>query len=115
VELDVALATPLALIINEAITNALKHAFPQQRPGTLTIRLQPLGAPRYELLIADNGVGFPPGFDAARSQSLGLTMLQGLSKQLDGVLAISAAGPGVQLTLHFEVTRRHARANSALM
>ena len=115
VELDVALATPLALIINEAITNALKHAFPQQRPGTLTIRLQPLEAPRYELVIADNGVGFPPGFDAARSQSLGLTMMQGLSKQLDGVLAISTAGPGVQLTLHFEVTRRHARANSALV
>jgi two-component sensor histidine kinase len=108
-ELDVALATPLGLIINESITNALKHAFPQGRAGTLSICLQPLESQRYELLIADDGVGLPPGFDPARSQSLGLTMIKGLSKQLNGVLHLSQ-GPGMQLRLQFAVARQHAPA-----
>jgi two-component sensor histidine kinase len=109
-ELDVALATPLGLLINEAVTNALKHAFPSHRPGTLTIRLHPLGEQHYELLIADDGVGLPPGFDLAHSHSLGLTMVQGLSKQLNGVLHIGQAAVGVQLTLQFEVARKQVRA-----
>lgn len=114
IELDIALATPLGLIINESVTNALKHAFPQRRPGTLTIGLHSIGAHRYELLIADDGVGLPPGFDPTHSPSLGLTMVQGLSKQLNGALHIAQAGPGVQLILHFEVARQHVRAKGAL-
>ena len=110
VELDVALATPLGLIINEVITNALKHAFPQRRPGTLRVSLQPIGARRYELRIADDGVGLPAGFDPARSPSLGLTMITGLSKQINGALAIASAGPGVQLTVQFEIARKKVRA-----
>jgi two-component sensor histidine kinase len=113
-ELDVALATPLGLLINEAVTNALKHAFPSQRPGTLTIRLHPLGEQRYELLIADDGVGLPRGFDPTYSHSLGLTMVQGLSKQLNGVLHIGQPAVGVQLTLQFEVARKQVRAASLL-
>jgi two-component sensor histidine kinase len=113
-ELDVALATPLGLIINEAVTNALKHAFPQHRPGTLTISLHPLEAQRYELLIADNGVGLPPDVDLAHGHSLGLTMVKGLSKQIDGVLHITQEGPGVQLTLQFEVARKQVRAKEVL-
>jgi two-component sensor histidine kinase len=109
VELDVALATPLGLIINEAITNALKHAFPPPRAGTLTVGLRPVGAQRYELLIADDGVGLPPGFDLAHSHTLGLTMVQGLSKQIGGVLHIAPAEPGVRLALQFEVGRRGVR------
>ena len=112
VELDVALATPLGLIINEAITNALKHAFPQRRPGTLTVGLRPVGAQRYELVIADNGVGLPADFDLAHSHSLGLTMVQGLSKQINGVLHIEPGGPGVRLTLQFEVARKQVRAKN---
>ncbi|MVN76021.1 tetratricopeptide repeat protein [Hymenobacter sp. HMF4947] len=112
IELDVALATPLGLIINEAVTNALKHAFPQRRPGTLSIRLQPRGAHHYELLIADDGVGLPPGFDLRHSQSLGLTMVTGLSKQLDGLLHITQ-DHGVRLTLQFEATRKAVRAETA--
>ena len=111
VQLDVALATPLGLIINEGITNALKHAFPQRRPGTLTIGLQPLGTHRYELLIADDGVGLPPGFDLHQSHSLGLTMLEGLSKQINGVLHITQAA-GVRLTLQFEAARKPVRAEA---
>ncbi|RZL15580.1 MAG: histidine kinase [Hymenobacter sp.] len=114
IELDVALATPLGLIINEAITNVLKHAFPSRQPGTLRIGLHLIGPQRYELRIADDGVGLPAGFDPARSQSLGLTMILGLSKQLDGVLCMEPAGPGVQLSLQFEVARKPKRAKGVL-
>jgi two-component sensor histidine kinase len=111
VELDVALAIPLGLIINEAITNTLKHAFPPPRTGTLTIQLRPIEALRYELRIADDGVGLPPGFDPARAESLGLTMIMGLSRQLGGVLHLTPQAPGAQLILHFEVARKPLRAN----
>jgi two-component sensor histidine kinase len=112
VELDVALAIPLGLIINEAITNTLKHAFPPPRTGTLTIQLRPIEALRYELRIADDGVGLPPGFDPARAESLGLTMIMGLSRQLGGVLHLTPQAPGAQLILHFEAARKPLRANT---
>ena len=114
IELDIALATPLGLIINESVTNVLKHAFPQRRSGTFAIGLHSIGTHRYELRIADDGVGLPPGFDPTRSQSLGLTMVQGLSKQLNGTLHIAEEGPGVQLTMQFEVARQHVQATGAL-
>jgi two-component sensor histidine kinase/tetratricopeptide (TPR) repeat protein len=112
VELDVALAIPLGLIINEAITNTLKHAFPPPRTGTLTIQLRPIEALRYELRIADDGVGLPPGFDPARAESLGLTMIMGLSRQLGGVLHLTPQAPGAQLILHFEAARKPLRDNT---
>jgi two-component sensor histidine kinase len=115
VKLEVALATPLGLILNEAITNTLKHAFPPGRRGTLSIRLQSSGPHAYELRIGDDGVGLPPDFDLNRSYSLGLNMIVGLSKQLNGVLNITQQGPGTQLTLHFETTRKQVRAASVLM
>jgi two-component sensor histidine kinase len=98
-ELDVTLAVPLGLIINEAVTNALKYAFPGERAGTVTLRLQPEG-PNYELTIADDGVGLPPGYDPARSRSLGTTLMHGLSEQLEGDLRITGP-PGVVIRLVF--------------
>jgi two-component sensor histidine kinase len=112
VDLDVALAIPLGLIINEAVTNALKHAFPPPRTGTLTIELRPVEAQRYELRIADDGVGLPPGFDPARAKSLGLTMITGLSRQLGGELHLTPQVPGTQLTLYFEAARKPLRAEA---
>jgi two-component sensor histidine kinase len=108
--LDIALATPLGLILNEAITNALKHAFPPGRTGTLTVALRPLEAPRWELRIADDGVGLPPGAERRRHESLGLAMIEGLSKQIGGALQLApAGGGGVQLTLQFTAARKAPR------
>jgi two-component sensor histidine kinase len=99
-ELDVTLAVPLGLIINEAVTNALKYAFPGDRAGTVTLSLTPVGGTSYELGIADDGVGLPPGYDPARSRSLGMTLMHGLSEQLDGTLLITGP-PGVSIHLTF--------------
>ncbi len=100
VELDVTLAVPLGLIINEAVTNALKYAFSGDRAGTITLSLHPAAATAYELIIADDGVGLPYGYEPARSRSLGMTLMHGLSEQLAGVLSITSP-PGVTIRLVF--------------
>jgi two-component sensor histidine kinase len=101
VELGVPLATPIGLIINEALTNALKYAFPPPRRGTIEVALAARGPGQYELRIADDGVGLPPGFVLADNRTMGLTIMQGLSEQIDGVLRITQAG-GVHISLAFE-------------
>jgi two-component sensor histidine kinase len=101
IELDVTQAVPLGLIINEVITNALKYAFPDNRPGTVCLSLQREGETAYELVIADNGVGLPPNYDPAQSRSLGMTLLHGFSQQLEGSLTISSQA-GLTISLVFE-------------
>jgi two-component sensor histidine kinase/tetratricopeptide (TPR) repeat protein len=107
IELDVTLATPIGLIINEALTNALKYAFPTPRRGTIVVELAEVGPQRYQLIIADDGVGFPPGFSLADNHTMGLTIMEGLSQQIDGVLTITPAD-GVRISLEFEVTAKVA-------
>ncbi|GAB3220577.1 hypothetical protein GCM10027423_52360 [Spirosoma arcticum] len=99
-ELDVTLAVPLGLIINEAVTNALKYAFPQDHSGTISLSLQQVENKTYQLTISDDGVGLPADFDSARSGSLGMTLIRGLSQQLDGELTITGS-PGVTIRLLF--------------
>ncbi|MBL7780106.1 MAG: hypothetical protein JNM22_02740 [Saprospiraceae bacterium] len=84
IELDVTQAVPVGLILNEAISNAVKYAFPDNRPGTVSISMKHNEADQYELTISDNGTGLPPGFDPAKSASLGMSLMRGLSKQLHG-------------------------------
>lgn len=105
IELETTLATPLGLIINEAVTNALKHAFPPPRRGTLTVGLVSLAPQQYQLTITDDGVGMPPSFDLTRSRSLGMVIIKGLSRQLDGQLTVSTTD-GVQLSLQFDARKK---------
>ncbi|MGA0557488.1 tetratricopeptide repeat-containing sensor histidine kinase [Larkinella sp. VNQ87] len=107
-ELDVSLATPLGLIINEAVTNSLKYAFPENRPGTVAVRLSSGEGQRYQLVISDDGVGLPAGFDATRSNTLGLTMIRGLSKQIRGTLDITQCN-GLEISLQFDLVKKTAK------
>ena len=59
ISLSAAQAVPVGLIVNEAVTNALKHAFPGERPGSVTVRLRRQGERGLRLEIADDGVGLP--------------------------------------------------------
>ena len=111
VELEVAMAMPVGLIINEAMTNALKYAFPQNRRGTIAIELTSLNNQLYQVSIADDGIGLPPGFEFEHSPTLGLTMIKGLSKQLHGKLTFSQEG-GVRISLQFEVAKTLRRPAS---
>jgi two-component sensor histidine kinase len=101
IELDVTLAVPLGLIINEAITNAFKYAFPHERSGRITVHLKRLAEASYELVIADDGVGLPASYDPSRSRSLGMTLIHGFSRQLGGKLTITSP-PGMCISLMFQ-------------
>lgn len=100
-QLDVAQAIPIGLIINEAVTNSLKYAFPQQRSGTITVLFHPIDLHTYQLTITDDGVGLPVGFDIHRNDTLGMTMMRGLCQQIGGQLTISQT-IGVQIQIVFQ-------------
>jgi PAS domain S-box-containing protein len=91
-EIDINRAIPCGLIVNELISNALKHAFPQGRKGDLTVRILLDEVGKRHLLIKDNGIGFPEDFDLARSQTLGLQIIMDLTKQLEGRLELRRKG-----------------------
>ncbi|GAB2591107.1 hypothetical protein GCM10027190_44630 [Spirosoma areae] len=100
IELDVTQAVPLGLIINEAITNALKYAFPDSRSGTVKLSLLRLEQRSYELTIEDDGIGLPASYNPTQSNSLGMTLMRGFSEQLGGELQVNSH-PGLTITLAF--------------
>ena len=88
IEMDVNQAVPLGLILNEAITNAIKYAFPDGRDGKISISLSNTIPHHYLLCISDNGIGIPPKFKNKRPGSLGMSLMKGLSEDLDGSFSI---------------------------
>jgi len=101
IEFGIDTIIPLGLILNEAISNSLKHAFPLNRSGEIYIELSEPGKlnepdktigysnEHYRLIIKDNGKGLPKDFDLQKMNSLGLTLLSSLSAQLDGEVIIN--------------------------
>ena len=87
VPLSIDKAIPCGLIVNELITNAVKHAFPN-RPGKITITFQEDTEGRCELIVGDDGIGFSDKFDIGKSKSLGLQLVTILSEQIDGKIDI---------------------------
>jgi two-component sensor histidine kinase len=83
INLDVGI--PMGLILNELISNAMKHAFPDDRAGTVEISLRYTAPKSLELIVRDDGVGFPDGVEFRRSKSLGLKLVALQAEgQLDG-------------------------------
>ncbi len=75
-------AIPCGLITNELVANSLKHAFPADRRGTITVTFRRREDRRLELEVRDDGVGLPKGFDKSKSETLGLQLVRILSDQL---------------------------------
>ncbi|MBP7736234.1 MAG: PAS domain S-box protein [Spirochaetes bacterium] len=98
--LDINMAIPCGLILNELVSNALKHAFPGMAPGTIGIFLRAGEGGSHELIVSDNGRGLPPGFDIEAVESLGLKLVKILSEQIGGTLAIES-GRGAKFTIAF--------------
>jgi two-component sensor histidine kinase len=99
-------AVPCGLIVNELLTNSLKHAFPTGGAGEVRLGLEVLvGVARVRLHVGDNGVGLPAGFDPTHAATLGLQLVSDLSRQLRGTLEIAAPGHGAGFTLTFAVVR----------
>ena len=109
-------AIPLGLIVNELVTNALKHAFPNGRQGEIRIELHGYkGAKSYalktdsgtlhcvptcELIIADDGVGLPAGQVPEQQKTLGMNLVSMLARQLHAELKVKT-GPGAEFRLLF--------------
>ncbi len=92
-------AVPLALIVNELLTNAIKYAFAGAPAGTVTVTFRAGPDGRCSLTVADDGVGLPPGFDPMRSTGLGMKIVTGLVGQLDGDLTADTTAPGTRFTV----------------
>jgi PAS domain S-box-containing protein len=90
--LDIQTAIPCGLLVNELLSNALKHAFPGGRKGKVELELRRLEDGRILLRVKDDGVGLPAGFDVVKSQTLGLQIVTSLVSQLDGRLEVSGQG-----------------------
>ncbi|TDO24264.1 histidine kinase dimerization/phosphoacceptor domain -containing protein [Pedobacter duraquae] len=88
IKLYVSQAVPLGLILNEAISNSIKYAFKNTGKGKIAISLQPVGEQQYLMCIADNGSGLPEGFDLEETSSLGMSLMRGLTDQLEGEFAL---------------------------
>ncbi|MNQ63608.1 putative sensor histidine kinase pdtaS [compost metagenome] len=91
---------PIGLIFNEAITNAIKYAFPNNEKGIVTISLKTNDNQNYTLIIQDNGIGLPDDFDPYNTPSLGIKLMHGLSADIDGKFLITNAN-GTKITLEF--------------
>lgn len=85
-------AIPCGLIINELVSNALKHAFPEDREGSMKIRLAQVGAERFMVAVSDDGVGFPEGVDHRTTETLGLKLVNILVRQLNGEIELKSEG-----------------------
>lgn len=100
VHLDLIQSIPCGLIIHELLSNALQHAFPENRSGQVRISLHEKAGGGIELSIADNGCGIPPDFDLDSCGSLGLTLVRELTAQLDGALEMPS-GSGACFRVNF--------------
>jgi two-component sensor histidine kinase len=105
VKLDVSQSVPVGLILNEAVTNAIKYAFTGN--GTILVSLQQTGDQQLTLVIADNGKGFPAGIEDAHKRSMGMTLINTLSEQLEGTLNIHSHN-GVIVTVDFKYLEKQA-------
>ena len=102
VSLNLSVAVPFALILNEAISNSLKHGFPGGREGTIIVELLCLGDQSMLLKVADDGIGIPPSIDETNPNSFGLRLIRGFTSDISGSLKIERS-KGTSIEIIFEV------------
>ena len=102
-------AVPLSLIVTEAVTNAIKYAYPAGRSGTIAIRLEEVGE-HVILDIYDDGIGMPAGpteTAAGTRDGLGIQLIKGFTRQLGGTLAVEE-GNGTRYRVRMKLHRQRA-------
>lgn len=106
IELDISVGLPIGLLLNEAITNAIKHAFPDnidgsaRRTGHIGITMRKLPDGLILLQVADDGIGMP-AVPEGQGQSLGLTLMKSIGQKLAGTFSIHSSSKGVVVTVAF--------------
>jgi two-component sensor histidine kinase len=87
----------LGLIVTELVINALKHAFPDERPGKITVNYHSQG-PNWTLCVDDDGVGMPHG-DTVATPGLGTSIVEALARQLDARITVAERRPGTAVSV----------------
>jgi two-component sensor histidine kinase len=98
---DLDTSIPLGLMVNELMTNSLKHAFTNRSNGKISLRLTKVEDQSFELLYADDGVGMPKNVKLEGNESLGLKLVQILAQQLNGDISYTYQN-GAQFKLRFK-------------
>jgi two-component sensor histidine kinase len=101
VHLNINTAIPCGLIVNELVSNALKHGFPEGRKGQLDIDLRRVAGDGYVLRVRDDGVGFPEGLDFRKTETLGMQIVSTLISQIDASIDL-VRDKGTEFTIHFQ-------------
>jgi hypothetical protein len=91
IRLSLEKAVPFGLLANELLSNSLKHAFPGDNEGTISVSVRREGN-AVRMVIEDNGIGLPENFDAGSGATMGLKLAQSLAHQLGGTLQFSSSG-----------------------
>ncbi|MFP4179935.1 MAG: sensor histidine kinase [Spirochaetaceae bacterium] len=92
VSVDINQAIPCGLILNELVSNAIIHAFPGRDRGSIWIGLKKIGMEALELKVEDNGIGVPPHIDIDEPDTLGLSVVQALARQINGTPQMETQG-----------------------
>ena len=101
--IDINQASPLGLIVNELISNSLKHAFPGDQTGEINVSTKKMGKD-LQLTVKDDGIGLPVNFNWQKNTNLGLQLVKGLvENQLDGCVEIVGT-EGTQFVIKFKLT-----------
>ena len=98
--LDINLAIPCGLIINELITNSLKHAFPNGKAGKISVKMVQGPKRKFCLIVKDTGVGFPEELDFEETETLGMQLVVDLVRQLNGNIELNKE-KGTRFTITF--------------
>ena len=100
IELYISQAVPIGLMMNEAITNAIKYAFPGITDARLSISMKEISKGNFLLQISDNGIGFPDDVNVNQPESLGLSLMKGLSEEIEGTFSIQS-NQGTTIKIQF--------------
>jgi len=104
IELELSYSLPLGLILNEAITNSLKYAFPNKRQGTIEITLRQASQDEIQLIIADNGIGITIREGSQMKATMGSNLMAGLTEDISGTFSIkNKNGTIIQINFPYEV------------
>lgn len=101
---DIERSVPLGLILNEVITNALKHAFDGREEGIINISCSSDTDGLLTIIVADNGIGLPISFENHQSASLGFRIIRELTRQLKGTVSCDVY-QGTRFTFRIPQTR----------
>jgi PAS domain S-box-containing protein len=103
------IALPCGLIVNEVLSNAFKYAFPGGKSGEIRIDLRRDDSGMVHLLLADNGIGLPPGWDWKTSPTLGLRLVRTLARQIEADMQVNGSN-GTAFSIAFlDGLRRNAK------